>query len=740
MMPSRAADQPPTDVPARFPVLREGVNCWRVAEFRRAAFLVDGADYFRAFVAACESARRTIHIAGWDVNSRVRLLRDLPGPSPADEERYRLGPFLNNLARTRPELNIHILDWDFAMLYALERETLPVVKLGWSTHRRVRLVMDDAHPLTGSQHQKIVVVDDSLAFSGGLDLTHNRWDTPAHDPGDPRRVNPRGERYAPFHDVQILVDGEAAARLGELFRWRWEWATGKRLPAPALASPLPWPGGVPVDVRDSRIGISLTLPAFKGRKAVRQVERLFRDSIAAARKYIYIETQYFTSGAVCGFLCESLRRAEGPEIVLALPLKSPGWLEQGVMDGLRVSVLGRLGEADRHGRLRVYYPHVPGLNHGGSMHMHAKVMVIDDCFLRIGSANLSNRSMGLDSECDLSLECDPGDPDNGPLRASISGFLQRLLGEHLGKPPELVAQALAETGSLVASVEALRGEGRSLRPMERLAPEWLDPEWLDPDYLDPGLLDPEKPMALDRIIDMFFFDPPRKERRWRAFYIVPSLALALLAGLAVAWKFGPLGDWLTLERVVEFGGTLGRSPLEPLLVLGAMAVGCVLMVPVTLMIVAVAVIYDPPLGFAYAFGGSLLGAMAGYLAGMLLGKEMLRDLAGRRINRLSRAMARQGVLAMALVRNLPVAPFGLVNLIAGASHIRFRDYVLGTALGMFPGLLAITLLGESLGRLIRRPTWANVLVALAVGAAMLLAGWWLKRRLARRHDEDQALP
>ncbi len=712
-----------------FPILREDLNCWRLAKCSRAAFLVDGADYFRAFVAACETARRSIYIAGWDINSRVKLLRGLPRAE--DEEKYRLGNFLNHLARNRPGLHIHILDWDFAMLYAMEREMLPVVKLGWATHHRVHLVMDDDHPLTASQHQKIVVVDDCLAFSGGLDLTHSRWDTPEHAPTDPLRMTPGGTHYPPFHDVQILVDGDAAACLGELFRQRWIWAKGKRLPKPEPRKDSPWPWGVPVHARDTRMGISLTLPAYKLRKPVRQVERLFRDSIAAAKRYIYIETQYFTSDAVCGFLCESLRRPLGPEIMLAVPFRSPGWLEQGVMDGLRVRVLDRLREADHHGRLRVYYPYVPDLDHGASMHLHSKVMIADDCFLRIGSANLSNRSMGLDSECDLALECIPGDPDGEALREAISGLLHRLLGEHLGVPPGLVAAGLEETGSLIATVEALRNEGRSLRPLESAAPEWVDP-----DILDHSLLDPEKPMAMDRLIDMFFFDTPEPTRRWRAAYVLPALLLLAFIGLALAWKFGPLAEWLDLDSLTALGRSLRGSPLEPLLVLGALTVGSVLMVPITLMLVAVALLYGPITSFAYAFSGSLLGAIAGYLLGGLLGKDPLRNLAGRRINRLSRAMARQGVLAMALVRNLPVAPFGLVNLIAGASHIHFRDYLLGTALGMLPGVLAITLLGDSLGRLIRQPSWTNVLLALAVIGCILLAAWWLRRRLAQREQEQ----
>lgn len=731
MLPALARPEPwPKNVTPTFPILREGLNCWRLAKSSRVAFLVDGADYFRAFVAACETARRSIYIAGWDINSRVKLLRGLSRAE--DEENYRLGNFLNRLARGKPGLHIHILDWDFAMLYAMEREMLPVVKLGWATHHRVHLVMDDAHPMTASQHQKIVVVDDSLAFSGGLDLTHSRWDTPEHAPTDPQRMTPGGTLYPPFHDVQVLVDGEAAACLGELFRQRWVWAKGKRLPKPEARKAPPWPQGVPVDARDTRLGISLTLPAYKLRRPMRQVERLFRDSIAAARRYIYIETQYFTSDAVCGFLCESLSQTRGPEIVLAVPFRSPGWLEQGVMDGLRVRVLRRLHEADLHGRLRVYCPYVPDLDNGASMHLHSKVMIADDCFLRIGSANLSNRSMGLDSECDLALECAPDDPDVKTLQEAISGLLHRLLGEHLGVPPGLVSAGLNETGSLIATVEALRSDRRSLRPLESAAPDWVDP-----DLLDHSLLDPEKPMAMDRLIDMFFFDSPEPRRHWRATYILPGLLLLAFIGLALGWKFGPLGEWLTLDRLTAMGGELRGSVLEPLLVLGGLTVGSVLMVPITLMIVAVALLYGPLASFAYAFGGCLLGAVAGYLLGELIGKNPLRNLAGRRINRLSRAMARQGVLAMAIVRNLPVAPFGLVNLIAGASHIRFRDYVLGTAVGMFPGVLAITLLGDSLGRLIRQPSWANVLLALAVFGVILLAFWWLRRRLARgEHDHD----
>ena len=104
---------------------------------------------------------------------------------------------------------------------------MPLYALNWKTHSRVRFYMDDKHPVGASQHQKIVVVDDAVAFSGGLDLRKWRWDTPEHHIDDQRRVDPDGKPYPPFHDVQMVVDGAAAAALGQLARERWQRATGE---------------------------------------------------------------------------------------------------------------------------------------------------------------------------------------------------------------------------------------------------------------------------------------------------------------------------------------------------------------------------------------------------------------------------------------------------------------------------------------------------------------------------------
>jgi phosphatidylserine/phosphatidylglycerophosphate/cardiolipin synthase-like enzyme len=169
-------------------VLKEGENCWRIEKANRAAFLVDGASYFEAFASAIDQAEKSVYIAGWEIDSRVSVLRrDKNAPS------VNLKELISKKIAATPRLQVYLLYWDFAMIYALEREWLPMFKLGWATNRRIHFFMDDQHPTGASQHQKVVVIDDRVAFSGGIDLTGNRWDTPRHRIDDPLRTNPRGK-------------------------------------------------------------------------------------------------------------------------------------------------------------------------------------------------------------------------------------------------------------------------------------------------------------------------------------------------------------------------------------------------------------------------------------------------------------------------------------------------------------------------------------------------------------------
>jgi phospholipase D1/2 len=700
-------------------LLTPGQNCWRIAGARRAAFLVDGADFFSAVAAAIAKARKSILILSWDIDSRVRLLHDdRPHALPT-----RLADFLNGAVARRRGLHAHILAWDFAMIYALEREPFPVVKLGWETHHRVHFRLDATHPTGACHHQKVVVVDDAVAFVGGFDLAKSRWDTPEHRAHDPRRVNPDGSTYGPFHDVQMMVDGEAAAALGHLARERWHHATGRHLRAPQLHDADPWPSSVQPDLTDVDVAIARTLPLYNGQPEVREVERLHLDAIATARRFIYIENQYFTSALIANALGARLGEPKGPEIVLVFPNRNAGWLEETTMGVLRSRLLQRLRAGDRFGRLRVYYPLVPDLG-DGCVNIHSKVLVIDDTLARIGSSNLSNRSMGFDTECDLAIEA-AGDPR---IAQDIARLRNRLLGEHLGVPPEAVEQDLAGHGSLIETVERLRGGDRTLAELSGEVPGWLD--GLVPDS---AIIDPERPADPEKLIQEFFSDDIRTSVKHPV--IRGIVLLAIILGLAAAWRWTPLREWVSADAIAHWQGMLRDTPFAGLAVLGAFVVGGLLMFPVTLLIVGTALAFETLPSIFYSLTGCLLSAAAAYAVGRWLGRPTLRRLAGSRLERLSRRLGRRGLVTTITVRLLPVAPFTLTNLVAGASHIGFRDFVLGTLIGMGPGILAISVFEEQLQDMIRDPGIPSVAVVLGLAllflaTAALLRRWFHKDELA----------
>ena len=201
---------------------------------------------------------------GWDIQASARLRPDgMPHGLPED-----LRGFLNTVVARRRALRVYLLDWNFSLLCSLERELLPLVQLGWRTHRRIRFHLDANHPLGACHHQKIVVVDDSVAFLGGLDLTTGRWDTSAHAADDPRRIGADGSPYGPFHDVQVAVEGQAAAELGALARERWRRATGRRIGTPHRRADA-WPRDLRPDLEEVDVAIARTDPSRRPSAGVR---------------------------------------------------------------------------------------------------------------------------------------------------------------------------------------------------------------------------------------------------------------------------------------------------------------------------------------------------------------------------------------------------------------------------------------------------------------------------------------
>jgi phosphatidylserine/phosphatidylglycerophosphate/cardiolipin synthase-like enzyme len=199
------------------PLLVRGRNCWRIERANRLALIVDAADYFRRVKAAMLKAKHSIMLIGWDFDTRIKFEPEeqrLEGPN-------HLGSFLSWLPRHRSKLRIYVLKWDLGMVQALGRGMTPVFILNWMTSKRLRFKLDAAHPVGAAHHQKIVVIDDAVAFCGGIDMTVDRWDTHQHLDDDPRRTKPNGKISGPWHDATTAIDGAAARALGDLAGRDW---------------------------------------------------------------------------------------------------------------------------------------------------------------------------------------------------------------------------------------------------------------------------------------------------------------------------------------------------------------------------------------------------------------------------------------------------------------------------------------------------------------------------------------
>ncbi len=462
-------------------VLRPGHTCWRIEHADRVALIVDAADYFRAAQSAMLKAQHSILMIGWDFDTRIVL----DPTSERGAHPRHLGAFLTWLVEAKPDLHINILNWDLGMMKALWRGTTVFRVAQWAMHERITFKLDGAHPAGATHHHKIVVIDDAVAFCGGIDMTADRWDTSEHRDDDPRRRRPFTKRaYGPWHDATTAVSGAAAKAFGDHARARWKHASGQVLSPPPAGSD-PWPDDLPVDIADVAVAIARTSPAYAGQKEVREVEALYVAAIASARRSVYLESQYFASRTVAEAIARRLGEADGPEFVIINPESAEGWLEEEAMGSARARLLAMLGRSDRFGRLRLYTPVTAGEQ---PIYVHAKIMIVDDRLLRVGSSNLNNRSMGYDTECDLALEADD---DDTHLSDAIRNFRSKLMAEHLGVSVDDVAAIVSERRSLIAAIDGLSGPGRSLR---RFVPPTINEA--EKALADHELLDPERPRSL----------------------------------------------------------------------------------------------------------------------------------------------------------------------------------------------------------------------------------------------------
>ena len=703
-------------------IFRPGRNAWRVARAERAIVLIDAANYYGTLRKALLEAQRTIYIIGWDVDSRTPLVG--PSGEPDDDLPRELGPFLTALVERRPELKISILLWDYSLFFTSEREAMPSLALRWKTPPQIDLCLDDAIPLGSSHHQKIVVIDEALVFSGGLDLTIRRWDTCAHDPSCKYRVDPAGKPYNGFHDVQMMVDGEAAKAMTELARARWARAAVEELPeVPSL--PSPWPDCAEPHFRNVEVAISRTEPPYSSRAAVQEVETLFHDMVASARRTLYVESQYLTCSRFARALAKAMRRSPELEAVIVSPFKYRGKLERTVMTAGRARVARILRKARVADRVLMAAPRISHDGKAADPHVHSKVMIVDDRYVRVGSANLCHRSMGTDTECDLSVAAG----EDEATRASVVKLRNELIAEHAGVSADELEAAIAQHDSIIAAIRSLPKRDHWLQEVsDRSLP-------VSPPSMWEYVADPRTPIDPTRLLSDAGTAIGRSKRRPLLAAAGILLTLSLFLGLAAAWRLTPLADPDALTSTMM----ALQGPLAALAVILIFVALGLVMFPVMVLIAVTAAVFGVWPGVLYAGLGALASAMVTYGIGRWLGPHGLRQFFGPRLNLITRSFARKGIPTVTLVRLVPIAPFSIVNLAAGAICIPALDYILGTALGLLPGLAIMSVLGDRAITLIEQPSLAGVaaMIGLLVVAIGISVG--LQMFISRRRDRaDQA--
>lgn len=466
--------------------------CWTTRPANRAAVIVDGADYFAVLREAMLQANSHVYFIGWDFERKASLLYPHESGDSDPQAPVQLGRFLKYLVQRKPELTVRVLRWSSSVLLNLGRELQTIIRLGWAGSPQIVYRLDGHHPTIACHHQKLVIIDDCIAFCGSIDLVGNRWDTPEHKPDDPRRRRGR-EHFGPRHEAAMVLDGKAAEALAELARLRWREAVGDDLPRAQVESD-PWPRFLKPDFIDVEIGIARTLPDYQDQTEAREIEAVNLEAIRCARDFLYIENQYFASRRVTEALAERLQEPDGPDVVVINPEKGEDMLEEASMDAARRFAVHYLRKHDRHGRFAIYTP----CNQANeAIYVHSKVMIVDDRLLRIGSSNLNNRSMGFDTECDVVIDAEVNaraGRDGEAITARIRDLRTRLMAEHLGVTPQELDNTFRNKGRMLATIESLRASsGRRLAPLD--VPEPEDENLL----VELQLGDPERPQKPKRL-------------------------------------------------------------------------------------------------------------------------------------------------------------------------------------------------------------------------------------------------
>lgn len=484
-------------------ILKPGSNCMGIYDAEETGVLVDACDYYRAFYHTAKEARSYLLLAGWQFDSDVRLLRGEDELRACGEVRFL--KFLESLCEANPELTVYILAWDFSAVFSLEREWFQSIIFNWSTNERIHFRFDNVHAAGATHHQKFVIADGVIAYAGGMDICSSRWDDRRHLRDNPQRVDLDGTLYGSYHDIQTYHTGEVVRVLLDLFNQRWVDSGGSPLKLPRAGHLVPQPPAQAFRLPTGKVAVSLTqAPApHTTQEKIQEIRHLFVDAIMSADSLIYLENQYFSSQAIYWSLVARMSLPDRPrlQIVMMLPDRLP--LTEELFLGLpQMKMLRSLQQvAEKTGHtLSVYSSAEMDQGNRKMTFIHSKLLVIDDRFLTVGSANATNRSMGLDTELNVSWEA-AGDGVDARLVTAIRRLRASLLAEHAGLYGYDEEQKFENVENLTRHLDCLADDHQARLCRYQPDPTLEKSDW--PDALEPiaRVVDPEKPVDNELIFE-----------------------------------------------------------------------------------------------------------------------------------------------------------------------------------------------------------------------------------------------
>lgn len=370
--------------------------------------LVDAGPYFQRIAELMEDARESVVITGWQVDSRLPMPRPVRPGQPPHGGRETFREKVLRLCDANPGLHFYFLVWDHATFYVVERELFQN-RIWEGVHPQVHFVFDNRHPYGGSHHEKVIVIDRKVALVGGVDLCDERWDSPLHHYSDPRRsLDWKSETHEPYHDLTVQVTGPVVSSILQHLNYRWSLLTTIPFPEALLdgsdESELQ-ASGKRVYVSSTRAEID---PGIQGHILTREIERIWLHIISQAEKQMIFEGQYWWSKRINDAILKRMKEVSGLQItiVLADVFSLKGLVSyMGFHQYPLLIELARTARATGN-RLRLGTPWVSAPTGGKSkaVYVHSKLVIIDDRYISIGSANFASRGLRVDTELQLTLE------------------------------------------------------------------------------------------------------------------------------------------------------------------------------------------------------------------------------------------------------------------------------------------------------------------------------------------------